>query len=96
MVNETYRAYINSPKWKAKTALYVSRYGRKCQACGSLKKGLHIHHMSYDNFGNEPLSDLIGLCYPCHREVHRLHRKNGRKHLRMITLRYVQRVKIKG
>jgi predicted HNH restriction endonuclease len=54
-------------------------------------KPLHVHHMSYDHFTREPLTDLIGLCYDCHREVHRIHRAGGRQqNLRVVTLEFVR------
>lgn len=50
-----------------------------------------VHHMSYDNLGNEPMQDLMGLCPECHRGVHREHRAGGRrKDLRQVTLEFIQ------
>lgn len=88
MLNKAYRNYIYSPQWRAKCDLYWRTHGKYCQACGSRKK-LHVHHMDYARFKNEPLTDLMGLCYTCHTEVHALHRKSGRKNLRQITMQYV-------
>jgi 5-methylcytosine-specific restriction endonuclease McrA len=86
-----YHKFIKSPRWKAICAAYWLKHGRKCQACGAVKD-LHVHHMCYDRFGGrEALSDLMGLCYTCHREVHRLHRKAGRKDLRLVTIQFVNK-----
>ena len=30
----------------------------------------HCHHKTYDSLGDEPLSDLEGLCGDCHAFVH--------------------------
>lgn len=90
-----YHKFIKSERWKAISTVYWLKKGRRCQACGATKD-LHVHHMDYDRFGGrERLSDLMGLCYTCHREVHRLHRKAGRKDLRTVTLRYVNTMRAK-
>lgn len=86
-----YKAYIAGPRWKAKCDQYWEAKGRWCKACKATNKALHVHHMSYDNFTYEPLTDLMGLCYDCHREVHKRHRASGRtKNLRAVTLEYVR------
>jgi len=48
-----------------------------CQACGTQKGSLHVHHVTYVRFGKEALTDLRGLCDTCHKKVHETHRKNG-------------------
>jgi 5-methylcytosine-specific restriction endonuclease McrA len=75
-----------------KTTAYWTKYGRFCKACGS-KKNLHVHHVTYERFGNELLTDLLGLCYTCHKGVHELHRKTGRRDLRRATYTYVNKIR---
>lgn len=90
MVTSLYKAYIASPKWKLKTEAYYKKNGRYCKAC-KVTKPLHVHHMTYERLGHERLGDLVSLCYTCHAEVHRLHRKTGRRvPLRTVTLQYIQ------
>ena len=90
MLDKTYHDYINSPKWTLKREMYFAARGRYCKACKSTTN-IKIHHMSYDNFGSEPMSDLVSLCNPCHVEVHRLHRQAGRKSsLRLVTMIYIR------
>lgn len=84
-----YHKYIESERWKTKCSVYWKVAGRYCRACGSTKN-LHVHHMSYDNFGQEPVADLAGLCHTCHLEVHRLHRAGGRKDLRVVTMEFIR------
>lgn len=85
-----YVRYIRSDAWKYKCELYWLKYGRWCKACKKTDR-LHVHHMTYDHFKREPLTDLVGLCYACHREVHRLHRAGGRRvDLRTITLEFIR------
>lgn len=86
-----YKAYIASPRWQMKCQQYWDAKGRWCRACKATTKALHVHHLTYDNFMAEPLTDLMGLCYDCHREVHRRHRAGGRQRdLRTVTLEYVR------
>lgn len=71
-----YREYIFSEAWAKKRAMFWSRHPRRCARCGSTVK-LHVHHMTYERFKKERMSDLIGLCQRCHRLVHRVHRRDG-------------------
>jgi 5-methylcytosine-specific restriction endonuclease McrA len=55
-----------------------------CEACGKFgghfknpsehrvqyANGLHVHHVTYRNLGDEPPEDLIVLCTECHKRVH--------------------------
>jgi hypothetical protein len=84
-----YKAYIKSDRWKIKCENYWLSKGRWCKACKS-QQNLQVHHLSYANFMLEPLSDLVGLCGPCHRAVHSLHRRAGRREdIRTVTMRYI-------
>jgi hypothetical protein len=45
-----------------------------CQACGGpwdLRHG-DLHHRSYDRLGRELDRDVVALCRPCHRRLHRI------------------------
>lgn len=90
-----YRKYIRSPQWKAVCARYFALRGKKCQACGS-RKSIHVHHLTYERFGREPLTDLCGLCKMCHERVHQAHRANRSLSLRLVTERYVAMKKADG
>lgn len=69
---EIYLTYIKSDKWKRKKAKVLDRDNHKCRVCGKGNCLLHVHHMTYDNFENEPLTDLVTLCPECHNIVHDL------------------------
>lgn len=64
-----YRAYLQSPEWKAKRAKVMKRCGGICEGCGD-EPAVHAHHVTYDHFGNEFLFELLGLCEACHERVH--------------------------
>lgn len=63
--------YFRSDKWtKIKCDLFMLR-GEKCEDCGN-RRNLHIHHLTYKNFGDENPDDLIILCGGCHLFAHNL------------------------
>jgi 5-methylcytosine-specific restriction endonuclease McrA len=70
-----YREYLKSKAWKAKRAKVIFRDGGQCQSvrakrkCGSRHK-IEVHHLTYERFGRERLSDLVCLCEDCHKAVH--------------------------
>lgn len=68
-----YEAYIASPAWEAKRQRALRKHGARCAACGNADPGLHVHHHTYDRFTRERMDDLVVLCKPCHRLVHRIH-----------------------
>lgn len=65
---EEYVKYINSEKWQILRQEVIKEYDGKCFFCW--EKGTDVHHKTYANFGNEPLSDLVLLCRKCHDEEH--------------------------
>lgn len=64
-----YSEYLASDHWKAKSKATIERDGHKCLLCNS-KKRLEAHHLTYDNIGNEPLTDLATWCHKCHSKHH--------------------------
>ena len=64
-----YISYLSSPEWKDKRELVFKRDNNICQLCKS-KSADQVHHLIYDNLYNEPLEDLISVCYDCHFAYH--------------------------
>jgi len=93
MVTKAYVDYIKSDKWQRKRAEYFAVYGRKCQACGTTRGPIHVHHLSYAHLGNEPLTDLMGLCVKHHKAVTTIYRRNRRRGLRRVTMEYVTKIR---
>ena len=61
-------AYYRSEKWRSKRRERRRRDGHRCVVCGHhYKQHLVCHHITYKNFGNEPLEDLRTVCADCHR-----------------------------
>lgn len=61
--------YQNSPEWHAKRRAVIKRCGNLCEGCRAAPVD-HIHHLSYENFGDELLFQLVGLCFNCHARCH--------------------------
>ena len=66
---EEYQAYLKSPKWQATRKRLYRAYEYKCAMCGS-PKNLNVHHITYENLGEEKDEDLTVLCQTCHSELH--------------------------
>ncbi len=69
----SYHDYIKTPEWNRRRMGAILRADRRCQVCNSAQE-LSVHHRSYAHIGEEPASDLIALCWPCHKLFHE-HRK---------------------
>lgn len=66
---EEYKAYLNSPRWQAIRKRLYREYEYKCAMCGS-PKNLQVHHITYENIGEEKDEDLTVLCKECHQGLH--------------------------
>lgn len=66
-----YFEYLKTDHWQAKRLEKLVSVSYRCEECGR-RRATCVHHLSYDNLGNEPLSDLLGLCKWCHEELHML------------------------
>lgn len=67
-----YKAYLDSPCWKARRKDVIRRAGGIREACGA--DGLRpwefeIHHLTYERVGREPLYDLVAVCAECHAQL---------------------------
>lgn len=64
-MNESYRAYLNSPDWKERRLVLLEEANYVCEDCG--ENGNNVHHLKYDNLGEEELGvDVEVLCEDCH------------------------------
>lgn len=69
-----YVDYLSSFDWHLKRLAVLKRAGNKCERCGRSGSGpcggvvLQIHHVTYDNLGDEPLEDLLAVCEDCHKK----------------------------
>ncbi len=63
-----YRAHLRSEKWARKRTDVVLRGRGRCERCRTWPIS-HVHHLTYERFGDEPLADLLGVCVRCHKEL---------------------------
>ena len=66
-----YTVYINSSAWSNSKvrASCLSRGNYMCKMCKSTLE-LAVHHITYENLGNEDVEDLVTLCSKCHNYTH--------------------------
>lgn len=71
MSNGFYKAYLQSDHWHEFRKCVLETKGRKCEDCG-VTEGVvfDVHHLSYENLGDERLEDVIVLCHSCHMARH--------------------------
>lgn len=66
-----YQAYLNSNEWQEKRQRIFNRDNFRCVKCGC-SKNLQVHHITYENLGEEKDADLVTLCDKCHNSIHTL------------------------
>lgn len=73
----SYRSYLYSPHWRKFRLKAIEHYGNVCSWCGANdeKIKMNVHHISYDNLGNETFEDVILLCPTCHSKAHGKYKK---------------------
>lgn len=64
--------YIKSEEWKHKRDIVLVRDNFKCSCCGDTEN-LNVHHITYENYKDEYLHELITLCKKCHYKAHKKH-----------------------
>ena len=70
----TYDQYLSSQEWLDKRADVLDRDEFKCQGCME-SEAKNVHHLSYENVGDEFCFELISLCEECHGRLHE-HRRS--------------------
>lgn len=66
---ERYSKYLRTAAWGERRRRVLSRAKGLCERC-RVRPASHVHHLTYQRLGNEPLSDLLALCWQCHNEEH--------------------------
>lgn len=79
--SKEYTSYLASAQWKAKRKMVIARANGICEKCRQ-RVIQNIHHIHYDTLGYESLSDLLGVCRPCHRHIHGLDKPKPKKRYR--------------
>ena len=68
---EQYTLYLKSEKWRRKRARVLVRDKYVCQAAmdGCVRSATEVHHLTYRHVFDEPLFDLIAVCWRCHEKI---------------------------
>lgn len=61
-----YGEYLTSLDWQRRRTRALERANDTCERCGTWTRRLEVHHVRYDNLGNEEDDDLVVLCDICH------------------------------
>jgi hypothetical protein len=64
-----YDKYMKSAQWRNIRKVMLKLAGNICQECRHPSPTLEVHHLTYDRFGHEAMSDLRVLCKRCHDEA---------------------------
>jgi len=75
-----YATYMASGSWQRRRRAWLRHWRNThpgadpvcavCERVWTLSDDLH--HASYDHLGHEPDADLVPMCKPCHRALHRI------------------------
>lgn len=80
---ETYERYLASGAWQRQRTRRLAKDRHRCQGCCS-EDNLHVHHLTYERFGDERITDLVTVCEACHDLIH-LHQRHSRRDLATVT-----------
>jgi hypothetical protein len=70
-LENVYKPYLASEKWKDKRAKVLKRDNYLCQAC-LVNAANEVHHLSYKHIFNEPCFELTSVCSDCHNLITKL------------------------
>lgn len=65
----SHSTYIRSREWNVRRKQALKDANYKCERCGISGKKLEVHHLHYENLGEELPEDLIAVCRKCHLEL---------------------------
>jgi hypothetical protein len=65
-----YEVYLRSHWWEERKNKYYQKNGRKCAICGQTEY-IHLHHIYYGDYGNEPDEQLVAFCKYHHDLFHK-------------------------
>jgi hypothetical protein len=68
-----YEKYRQTDAWRERRERVLKRANYVCEGC-RINRATEIHHMTYDNTGDEFLWQLVAICRDCHERFHGLGR----------------------
>lgn len=86
-----YNEYLETPKWKSLRSRVLSRAGNLCEGCLT-ETATEVHHVTYENVGEEFAWDLVAVCHVCHKRFHDKKKKEQQeREERMESMRLANR-----
>jgi hypothetical protein len=67
---EQHQEYLKSTQWKEIRKKVLKRDDYTCQGCLE-SPAVDVHHITYNNWQNEFMFELMSLCRECHTRVHK-------------------------
>lgn len=68
---KAYDKYLSSEHWRNLRKRIAYQRNFTCEKCNKkIISKYHIHHLTYENIGNEKDEDLMFLCEKCHNKIH--------------------------
>jgi hypothetical protein len=67
---EEHQKYLRTSKWKEIRKKVLKRDDYTCQGCLE-NRATEVHHITYDNWKNEFMFELMSLCRECHSRFHK-------------------------
>jgi len=68
---EKYAEYLETPEWQEKRRLVIERARGICEGC-RVRHASQVHHLTYENIGDEFLWQLVAVCRICHERYHEI------------------------
>lgn len=65
-----HQQYLKTPQWKDMRLKVLKRDDYTCQGCLE-NPATEVHHITYDNWKNEFMFELMSLCRECHSRFHK-------------------------
>lgn len=87
-----YQHYLDSDHWKKRRKQFLDLDANKCCRVCKREKRLQVHHMTYENIGNEKDEDLVVFCSRCHKKFHK---KHGTENLKLNTEAFIRKESLK-
>jgi 5-methylcytosine-specific restriction endonuclease McrA len=67
---DRYQRVLCSALWSERRAEIIEARGAMCEWCGVDGEDLELHHITYENLGDELDDELVLLCKQCHVRAH--------------------------
>jgi 5-methylcytosine-specific restriction endonuclease McrA len=64
-----YNEYLETPRWRSLRARVLARANHTCEGC-LIESANEVHHITYDNVGEEFAWELFAVCHACHKRFH--------------------------